>query len=70
MERAIKQSRQEMPLGEAGWSEEGDESLPTEGVSSGSQSEESCHAFGNPEEHEGDPLSRGGSSIASQPLIP
>lgn len=64
MERAIKQSRQKRPLGEVGLSEEEDESLQAEGVSRWSQSEESCHAFWNPEEHEGDPLSRFRSGVA------
>ena len=70
MERAIKQSRQERPLGEVGLSEEADESLRAEGVSTCSQSEESCHAFWNPEAHEGDPLSRCGARMASQPRLP
>jgi hypothetical protein len=70
MERAVKQSRQERPLGEAGLSEEGASSLQAEGVLSCSQPEESRHVLWNPEERESDPLSRCGSGIASQPLIP
>lgn len=66
----IKKSRQEKLLGEAGLSEEKDQSLQAEEASGGGQSEEGRRAFWNPEESEGDPLSCFGSSIASQPLVP
>lgn len=70
MREAIKKSRQEKPLGEAGLSKEGDGSLQSEGALGGSQSEEGRQAFCNPEEGESDPLTRGVSGVAGQPLIP
>ena len=70
MEGAIKQRRQEKPLGEAGFSEAGDGSLLAEELLDGGQAEKGCQAVWNPEEGERDPLLRERSSIASQPLVP
>ena len=41
-----------------------------EGVLCGGQSEEGHQAFWNPEEAESDPLMRGVSGVAGQPLVP
>src|SRR5437868_5360466 len=70
MEGAIKQSRQERPLGEAGLSEERDGSRHPEGMLGGGQSEKGHQAVWNPEKGEGNPLSLICSSIASEPFSP
>lgn len=66
----IKQKRQKKSLGEAGFSEEGTDTLLADEGLGGGQTEKGRQAVCNPEQGKGDPLRRFCSGIAGQPLIP